>query len=280
MAEPASALMDFAARLETSEDLRLEIVRDIGVHTVALLIVSDAEQVALGGTGTLVSFLNHRYILTAAHVWKQRLRDSHRIGLTLREDFEHRYILDPRELVPFAPNAPRRWDKWGPDIALLRMPPERAAEMEARGRVAFYNLSIPRQLFPARVCVLNRILMGTPNVLARFAGGQGDLIVNGSFCDPDVGPFLPLDTPANIRTDFDYIDLEIDTTQGAPADFRGVSGGGIWRVVHYSPEGETIERLKILDGVAFHQEVIAEGKLMIRGHGPQSIGETIRRLFE
>jgi hypothetical protein len=266
-----------AQLLDDSSGLREEVVREIGRHTVALLVVSRAGDIALAGTGTLVSFCDGRYILTASHVWKKGLEDSYRIALTLQEDIEHRYLLDPSEIVPTCLVGPTRWDRWGPDIALLRIPKERVVEIESRGRVVFYNLSIPRtSSLPG---VVTRVLMGTPDVWGTFDRGHADLLINGSFCAADIGPFSPIDSPAHTRADFDYFDLSMDVTVG-PDDYHGFSGGGLWRVFLREGESGALERIKILDGVAFHQDIADEQHLIIRCHGPQSIGSVIRSLFD
>jgi hypothetical protein len=255
-------LKDFMAQFEELAEFREQIVRDtIGRHTVAILVVAEPDRLTLGGTGTLVSFLNSWYILTAAHVWKENLENAERIAITLKEDVEHKYLLDPHEIVAIGPAVPKKWDEWGADVTLLRIPAERAADIQAKGRVAFYNLSIARQVTGLFNGLVTRALIGTPNVWGEFQGGHADLLVNAIFCGNDVGPFDPIDTPPNIREDFDYIDLNIDPRFGPP-DYRGVSGGGLWRLVFYGPDstGE-IARLKLLDGVAFCQQVEVDSLL-------------------
>jgi len=113
-------IAEVRARLEDKNpDLRNAIVRDLGSFTVALLCVSQLEGrdvLELGGTGTLVQFGDCGGILTAAHVWQKKLRKVPRIGITLKEAVEHKYLIDTQVVTPFVTDPP--WaEEWGPDMA-------------------------------------------------------------------------------------------------------------------------------------------------------------------
>ena len=104
--------------------------------------MTDHEQVGslqLAGSGTLVQVGDSLYVLTAAHVWEEVLKSASKIGTTLPEDLNHRFLMDIDPIVPVgAPKLPK-WTEWGPDIIFLRIPPECVGAIKPF-RV-FYNLS-------------------------------------------------------------------------------------------------------------------------------------------
>src|SRR5438034_788264 len=61
---------------------------------------------------------------------------------------------------------PERWNEWGPDITLLRIPPERVGSFTAVGR-PFYPLSMKRE---PRIdcCFETTFLMGAPALRGKF----------------------------------------------------------------------------------------------------------------
>lgn len=72
----------------------------------------------------------------------------------------------------------------------------------------------------------------------------------------------------------------IDTTQPDVAgNFEGVSGGGLWTVYIYVDENGEAQNFKVLRGVAFWQQCLADSALLVRCHGPQSIGSVLRSLY-
>jgi len=263
LAEVEACLKDESLSLR----LRESVNRETGMYTVALLPLSQ-QGIEPGATGTLVSFLDSYYILTAGHVWHKSLKNAMRIGVTLKEDVERNYYLDPKLIVLFGPPKPAKWDEWGPDIALLCIPPTDAARIMALGRGGFYNLSKPKRL-PRGYYIEERLLMGLPKILAKYEGPYADLYLNGMF-------LASSDAPTKIRADFDYLDLDVGY-QGALEDFGGVSGGGLWRILYYkSAHTGEIRWFKFLEGVAFYQ---LSHPRVVRCHWPQSIGTVLRYLF-
>ena len=263
LAEVQACLNDKSLGLQ----LRENVQRETAMYTVGLLPLSQKEKIEPGATGTLVSFLNSYYILTAAHVWYEGLKNALRIGVTLKEEVDHKYLLDPMVVEPFGPPRPTNWNQWGPDIVLLDIPPVCAAEIMALGRGGFYNLSKPKPLSRGGY-LEERLLMGLPEILAKYEGAHADLYLNGMF--------LASDAPTKSRGDFDYVDLDVGY-QGALEDFGGVSGGGLWHILYYkSAETGEIKWFKFLEGVAFYHLPVPRA---IRCHGPQSIGTALGFLF-
>jgi hypothetical protein len=125
--------------LRTSAELRQRIIRDIGSFTVALFAISD-KKIELARTGTLLTFGGLYYILTAAHVWEEKLRFSAKVGIAIAEDIVNKFSVDTRTLVPCGPPRPTTWGEWGPDMTFLRVLAEHLASIKAR-RV-FYNPTV------------------------------------------------------------------------------------------------------------------------------------------
>jgi hypothetical protein len=268
---------------DPASGLQERIVRDIGLHTVGLLRVSqtkEGERLDLCGTGTLVSFAEDRYILTAAHVWEKLLKTNPptSVGVTLRENIDHKSLIDRAAIVAIGPPKPAKWNEWGPDLVFLRVPPEHVGAIEVH-RV-FLNLMRKRTAGVNVMCIDLSVLMGTPYELADCTDIHADLQINGMFSAPEVGPFSPIQAPPSVQRDFDYIDLDMQLAlPGVPQTFGGVSGGGLWRVfVYSSPLTGEIEWIKYLEGTAFYEMPIVNQHRVIRCHGPQSIGTVLRLL--
>lgn len=250
-----------------SSGLRDRIVRDIGNFTVGLFGVfesTEGDRLQLGGTGTLVAVADTHYILTAAHVWEKVLKSARMVGITLKENTDHRYLMKAEELVPFGPPKPDTWDEWGPDLTFLRVPPERVGSITVYR--TFYNLMKPGQTEPEVDHLLTWVLMGSPHALGKFTQTHADLQISGFF--------MQVNSPRQARRgDFDYLDFDVDVSlPGVPEDFGGVSGGGLWNVLIWrSASTGEIDWLEILEGVAFRQSALANGHRTIRCHGQQSI---------
>jgi hypothetical protein len=271
------------ANSEGLEDGSSVICRRVGeeldAYTVALLQMYPGASSELAGSGTLVSVLGAHYILTARHVWDEKFAITHKrpakLGIAIKKS-PHKYGIDLKEFGLFGPNPPQRWDKWGPDIALLRMPAKRAQEIYAYGSKNFFNLSKPRRSL-GESAFQARMLMGAPHTWGRFADGNVDLDVGAIYQPGRIGAFSPVHFGRTANSDFDYVDFDVDTSLSTvPQDFKGVSGGGLWSVCFERSEltGE-IEHSVSLEGVPFDQTPL-QGCLTVRCHGPQSLGLLVR----
>jgi hypothetical protein len=78
-------------------------MRDVGSSTVALVrAVRSGEpgRATLGGTGSLVAIEGSHYLLTAAHVWQKFIaKGIEGVGLTLKENEEHQFVLERKTIV-------------------------------------------------------------------------------------------------------------------------------------------------------------------------------------
>lgn len=269
---------------DPTSDLRDRIVRDIGLFTVGLLRVSqtaDGERLDLCGTGTLVSFAGDHYILTAAHVWEELCRTPAptSVGVTLRENLDHKCLIDRAAIVTTGPPTPAQWSEWGPDIVFLRVPQEHVGAIEVH-RV-FRNLARNWTLGVNAICIDLRVLMGTPHQLGQFTETHAELQITGMFSAPNIERYSSMQAPKAIRRDYDYIDLDMEVAlPGVPQTFGGVSGGGLWRVfVYWSEATNEIVWAKDIEGVAFYELDLINGHRAIRCQGPQSIGMGVRLLI-
>ncbi len=245
-------------------DLRQRIVRNLGSSTVALFGVFDSNGVdllKLAGTGSLVVVGYSPGILTAAHVWEDVLKSAVKMGITLTDNINHKFLIDVQTIVPTIIRASASvWGEWGPDMAFLRIPSEFVGGIEAFQ--VFEDLKAPGK--PLNVeCLECWVAMGTPKELGTFTQTHAEVQISGDFVDPQ----------CHSRGQHDYYDFQVDTTRaGMPKSLGGFSGGGLWRVlVHRSRVTGNIDWAQRLKGVIFWQFPIVNGQRVIRGHGPQSV---------
>ena len=257
--------------LEASSPLCWRIARELADYTVAFIALKNGQMLP-AGTGTLVSFHKSHYILTAAHVWEKLLKESDSIFIPLKEKTRQRITIKRDEIIPCETILPPQWNEWGPDITLLHISPERVGSFAAVGR-PFYSLSTKKE----RVidCGLETwFLMGAPAVRGIFTPESAIPELQGMNVVP-TGWFSSTEVPTDIRAQFDFIDIPIDTTQtDVAANFGGVSGGGLWRVYVFKDSEGQIQTFKVLYGVAFWQ-ILGDSSLIVRCHGPASIGSVL-----
>ena len=164
-----SKLAEIEAMLRGSGDLRQRIVRNLGSSTVALFAVSHShggDLLKLAGTGTLAVVGDSYGILTAAHVWEDVLKSAVKLGITLTDNINHKYLMDVSTVVPtLMRDSVAGWNEWGPDLAFLRIPSEFVGGIEAFQ--TFENLKAPPK--PLGVDSLACwVAMGTPEELSTF----------------------------------------------------------------------------------------------------------------
>ena len=259
-------LDEIGAHIKNSPELRLGIVREIGSYSVALFArtpTSKGQKYQLAGSGTLVIVDGTHYILTAAHVWEDVLKHGSQIGLSMPEGISHSFWLDVSAVTAAGLRAPNNiWNEWGPDLVLLRIPPEYLGTIKAYK--IFYDLLRDGKVDFTRDHAIVDMIIGAPYALGQFTPHHAEIAIAGLF------------TKGNLRYHehggFDYLDcqllpLEPDNFK----DFGGISGGGLWEISFYSsPSG--MERIYRLNGVAFYQLHTGDAEpRSIRCHGPKSI---------
>lgn len=247
------------------------VARELADYTVAFVGVKNG-RMGPGAVGTLVSLAGEKYFLTAAHVWNL-LKKSDIIRIPLKESVPCKFAIRPQEIEPFVVYA--GWDnKWGPDMALLRIRPDHAGSLLAVGR-NFYSLAMKKEP-PVGVSVLIWFLMGAPNVFGKYSPQYSIPDLHGMNVVPRTEPFQSLVVDPAVQPLYDFVEIDVDTTQpNVESNYEGVSGGGFWSVYIYKDENADIKTRKILDGIVFYQ-FCRKTDLTVRCHGPQSIGELLR----
>jgi hypothetical protein len=245
--------------------LQDRIVHNLGNFTVALLAISHhPERLDLAGTGTLMAIDGPHYILTARHVWDEVLAGADHVGITLKPDVNHRYLIPSRDFAPVGLPKPCAWNEWGPDLMLLRIPAERVGTIEAYR--SFWNPA--HSVAVSAEAIEVHVLMGTPAELGTITDVHADLQITGMYLGPEKLQHMG---------GFDYLDYELELKAGLPRHFGGVSGGGVWRVYLYcSPQSGEIDWNMSFHGVAFYQLDIVKDRTTIRCHGPQSTQAMLR----
>jgi hypothetical protein len=259
-----------------------KIGRELNNYTVAFITLTKGE-LRPAGSGTLVSFCDSYYVLTAAHVWHGRdsradgLSHADKILIPLKENQPNRFSITPDQIVAFDSEIPTEWNEWGPDVVMLRLPPERIGSIQAVGR-SFYNLSKKKEIKLERVETV--FLMGAPSERGVFTRVQAFPEVQAMLLNRCTGPYQILGWSHTVRRDFDYIDLGVDNTLPDVAKrFGGVSGGGLWKVCIYRGSNGDLDSFKILVGVAYWEKPFgADDGLLVRCHGPQTIGTILRHV--
>jgi hypothetical protein len=254
-----SNLKEIESQLLGTGDLRQNIVRSLGSSSVAMLALYD-NGVKFVGSGSLVFVNNSHFILTAAHVW-DALQSAPVLGITVTDNINHKFQI-PIPTIVSTTLQPENldWNEWGPDLALLRIPPEQVGGIKAFQ--VFEHIMAPRKVLNVETLEV-WVAVGAPGEFGKFTPTHADLQISGRF----VGP-----SPVT-NGQYDYFDFELDSSApDMPKSWGGMSGGGLWRVlVYYSPETGKIDWTQRLWGVIFWQFPLKNGYRIVRSHGYQSI---------
>jgi hypothetical protein len=252
-----------------SSGLAEKIGRDIGSYTVALLSVTGSGQnevLRFRGSGSLVSIGDSAYILTAAHGW-EKFENALGIGLTLdKENVDHRFFMPVKSIMAFGPKEIPSWpDPWGPDMRLLKIPPEYADELKKVKKFYTLTADIPE---PPNVNSLEVwLLIGSPQEQSTITPKHASLTMNAIFAT-----IRSNDTHAGL----DYVDLNMDPTfPGIPKRFFGVSGGGFWSALIYGSDDGELHWILTLVGMACWQPE----RTLVRCLGAKSIRSLISEVL-
>jgi hypothetical protein len=239
------------------------ITRSAQMYCTALFGLSTGsagDVLSLAGSGTLLAGNGAHYILTAAHVWDKVLRQSEKVGITLRQDGDHTCLFDRYTLIPFGPVKPPCWNEWGPDVILLRIPPSRVREIEAFK--VFYDLDAVLQHQFQGDRNENYLLVGTPKALGEYKQNHASVNLVGMWV---VGWPTHFD-----RSGHNYIDVKLSVP--GVTSFGGVSGRSLWRVqIFWDQDRNKIDSKAVLEGVAFYELHDSDGSVTVRSHGESAI---------
>jgi hypothetical protein len=128
------------------------------------------------------------------------------------------------------------YSEWGPDLALLEIPPHLVATIKTRK--SFLNLAKRRAMlsaYPPRIEKTLWAVMGmvaeTSEVKSRTESGLVPVNIRGE-------AFFGITCTADRRRGYDYLTTYAKTTlSSVPTSFKGVSGGGLWQIGLTHEEG-------------------------------------------
>jgi hypothetical protein len=271
----------FAIRLGELPEVVREAIRQETKHYSVPLVINEIPV----GSGTLVELDGHFGVLTAEHVVQHPFRPELRLT-----DSSHR---GPRLLIPpmdspgeiifdsFALRVittQRKLDAYGPDLALIILPPSGALN-EIRARRSFYPLAqcSETKLADALHDTGFVAFCGFP---ASTQSKQGPQLGFTEVIQLYGFAFLTGPEKYEERNGWDYFELGVRRDEmGEVGDsFGGVSGGGVWRVPVYrkkdAAKGTEYFEKMFFAGVAFYEENhLPNGRFFVRAHGPRSIYE-------
>lgn len=254
-------------RFHSDHQLRHNITLDLGKFTVSLFALDDetGAEASFAGTGTLVTHRAKNYILTASHVWHEKLKKSTQIGIPLPAGITNRYRIETASIQVAADLRPKLWNEWGPDLILLQIPREYISEISTHK--TFYDDQVDGKPAPERLGgIETRSLMGTPAELASFQQWHAELTICNFWGDGGA--------PFNFHGAYDYAEVRFNLdAPGMPRRYGGVSGGGLWDVtVYFSPHThDQLDWSRTLRGVAFWELDAVGSYRHVRCHGPRSL---------
>ena len=251
-------------------------------YTVGFVVESgeDANTNAnLAGSGTLVQYLDIYGILTADHCIKN-FSDRDRLGLITMHGMKlHRFILknDTYELRSIAPWSD---DRKEPDLGFVRLSSKDVSTIKATK--SFFNLKLAEERIIINPPPPSECFWGVAGVIDEwtsdepYAKGSGHVKVFGGMCGVGV-----LGRRYEVE-DYDFVEFEIEYGEGyeGPEDYKGISGGGLWRFgVETTTNGKKVLGRCTLRGVAFYQSDLEKNKRVITCHAEQSIyGKVLEEL--
>ena len=264
------------------DDVQEAITADLLDYFVALIgerpSGEDVPPVAPMGSGTLVRIEERHFILTAQHVWED-LSPWTRVGLTITPKESHFSI--PRAdfgVLDLRPDSV----PWGPDLALLEIPRDRLGWIEANK--PFLNLARQRNLIESPIDP-RRDHWAFVGMVGAWTDPKAGTEHGSVEVEAEARAFFTALAQPNRRGEFDYYDLSADPRlSNVPrregiSTFKGMSGGGVWRVplvkdargrIHWNGERD-------LRGVAFFEEPTGEDQMIVRCHAEKSIYEVAWR---
>ena len=218
------------------EMLKNQIEEYIALFSIPLIPLKENQdninQYSLG-SGTLVAIRGRKGIITAAHVWRERISAACFLGLGSRTNttgfYPHRHLINVKILdVTMTPPAYNK--EQGPDIAFIHLQNKDINIIEANGKV-FYNLDI-RKTIRLRSESFETglfIVTGYPDFLARNNRQEINQF------------FYPTGQLGKKKGElYDIYDVSVDALYDSVG---GMSGGGLWHITIKEKDG----KIQLLD---------------------------------
>ena len=267
---------------ERVEDLSISDIPDETIESIGaalnkflLPIVKDflwngVRQKILAGSCTITTIDENMYLLTAGHVWNE-LKDLDSIDFVLTEGTPSAFSIATKHI-----DSKIIWDACnpdtGPDLAILKIDAGSSSDIMAfkssinlrQHRGSLFNV-------PAKI---EKGLWAITGVVNEFTEVNIDeehristIKLHGRAL---VGPSIAYDS----NNGYDYIDISSNRNlPGVPANFGGVSGGGLWQInLRKTKDSRVVwDGRRYFRGVAFWQSSVVEGRRIVRCHGPKSL---------
>lgn len=228
--------------------------------------------IRLVGSGTLVQIEGTYHVLTAAHVWNvwKETRDAEQVGLVISSSPLEFKV--PRDAITVKEVWDRENSEWGPDLALLQLPPSDVSTIKAHK--SFLNLTLQKAALGARPARTEKGLWTITGMVEQFSEVHRYPESSIVEATAPVRACFSMIQQTHEREGYDYLDLgAMLHLPGAPSRFGGMSGGGLWEVgVSMAKSGKiSWDGKRYFRGVAFWQSEVSDGRRIVRCHGPQSI---------
>jgi hypothetical protein len=265
----------------SSDDIPQSVLEEVRVgiqaYFVPLLVISPKDPrhpVSPVGSGTLVELARRHYILTADHVWKET-EGWEQIALVLAAEGGAPLAIPRDHIAPSPLGASTYPAEWGPDLALLEVPPNLVAAI--RARKSFLNLALRRSMLSSHPPQMEKAVWA----VIGLVGGSSTVELHDqtgvAIANLRAEAFFAWSCTEDLRDGYDYLSLTARTTlPGVPSSFKGVSGGGLWQIglkMEKSTGAISWEGEHHFRGVAFWEEPRPPDRVAIRCHGPRSIFE-------
>jgi hypothetical protein len=246
-----------------------EVGRLLADYTVAFMRVEPGGgDPDLLGTGVLVQIEDTRAILTAHHV-VQRLARTGRLAVFLGPTNET-HTVDTGGLR-FLEIARGRVDADGPDLGAVVLAPTIGGAIGAKK--IFYNMAIRREQALYKppslddgVWVANGFLAERTMAIQEPDGRRVKGFYNFSaFGGPEVSPKIG-------ESDYFEYPVTLESREGAPQSWGGMSGSGLWQVPLKREHGSVVAAcVPLLSGILFYQHPTTATTCGVRAHGRESI---------
>ena len=229
-----------------------EAANFIGKHSVAFLLPEKGAPggVDLRASGSLVTFDQRHFVLTATHVWA-KLQKSSIIHYSASADINQDVRLPKEALTAYSLDdnldkalvAGKEPEQFDPDLTLLELHP-----------ADYQNINAKSSFFPLErepdSGMNDWVMIGAPGVLAHKDAGSINTL---SFEIRAI--FVDTLAQESERNGLDFLrGLPYQDPSSPILDYRGMSGGGLWSLSYY-PNKVADERYEVfLIGVNFFQD--------------------------
>ncbi|MBN1803652.1 MAG: hypothetical protein JW837_00235 [Sedimentisphaerales bacterium] len=257
---------------EINDSLSDEIKAIIHGYTIALVRVqSDQSKENVFGSGTLVSLHGEYGILTAAHVTEE-MSNMYEVQFCITKN-RHRFVVKKEHLSVLKVGWPGEITLDGPDLSFVLMPMYMVGTIKAYK--SFYPLDHILHYNMTECDFMNT----SPYFISGYIGKQTiSKTQNGGLTGSHgLQPFIGISESIenySVRGNYDYCSIPIEyvSNNGNPEDFKGFSGGGLWKGKFYRDvKNELRVDDFILQGVAYYQSQMKCKNRKIICHSHKSI---------